>query len=71
MTRGAFDPIIPNCLTCRFWEAEPVDEGVKPWSGWCHRYAPRPTTGGDEYIRCWPETYVGDWCGEYSEALDR
>lgn len=57
-----------RCDECKFWSAIDGTNGV----GECHRYAPKPTMGyyqsngsEKEMAAYWPETLMGEWCGEF------
>jgi hypothetical protein len=66
-----------RCETCRFFDqhrAQDFDD-----MGHCRRYAPRPTINpprhkDGELVETifvnWPETSVGDWCGEWRAKID-
>jgi hypothetical protein len=55
-----------RCGTCRFWDADGGSE-----TGECHRHAPsaiavpHDSPANVAHGALWPDTYVGDWCGEW------
>ncbi len=52
------------CASCRFWGG-PAPRDVHERSG-CQRHA--PTRLGTETMNRgdrWPQTYAGEWCGDY------
>jgi len=72
MTTNPFEPIVPKCENCRFWQQY---EGTK--MGDCRRYAPRPNAdlvkvhGKNESnfrVSHWVWTSLDDWCGEWSQG---
>jgi len=58
-----------NCASCRWFmpHAVSTDKG----DGTCHRYAPRPLTGGSGQGWSdweWPKVYTGSFCGEFDHV---
>lgn len=63
MRLDAFEPIKPECKTCRYSD---LDDSLTVYV--CRRYAPMP--GDDEATPArWPRVEAEDWCGEYTEEM--
>lgn len=56
-----------DCETCKWW----VNEQDGRPAGVCCRYPPTPVVGPYEYETRWPETFIHDWCGEWSVGSER
>lgn len=59
-------PYLPRheqeCRNCHYWMGD-RSENAKFDSGFCQRYAPRPSDHDSE--ACWPQTLKTEWCGEW------
>ena len=56
-----------DCSSCRLFDDVPGSP-----TGWCRRYAPRPSNGsGDMYDTEWPSVAPYDWCGEHEPQEPR
>ena len=56
-----------ECRTCKFWEKFSFAEGE------CRFNAPavfpyKDNASGENFVREWPVTHYGDWCGKHEAA---
>jgi len=53
---------MPKCVNCMYWQ--PRLDAARP-AGDCMRYPPVPVYTRTGVVSEYPETFPGEWCGEY------
>ena len=64
MRTDAFEPMNPECKTCRYGDSLGGARDLFI----CRRHAPVPHENGVS-MAPWPKVKADDWCAEYSEQF--